>query len=209
VGLSYCRDNRESEVLKELAELLVTAVEFVISESHGIELERIDSLGDLLRSVVGVEQGALELIASVEPEVVRALFAQLVHLGLDARVATIAASRGICAVCARAGELVQMRVDVVDMEEGCCLLASSGLITQYSMVRRTHVIMALIVNKSLGKALADQHVIGDSYASEGGDSAAKIETGLHDGAEDHTFATMEGNREPVKAKDTTTLERRK
>ena len=90
----------------------------MVAERHCIELESIDCLGDLLRSVVGVEEGALKLIASVEPQVVGVLLTQLVHLGLDAGVATVATLGRVCAVRTRAGKLVQMGVNVVDVEEG-------------------------------------------------------------------------------------------
>jgi hypothetical protein len=90
----------------------------VVSERHGVKLEVVEGLGDLLRSIEGVEEGSLELVAGIEPEVVRVLLAEAIDGVLDASVAAIAALLGIDAVGARRGELVEMGVDIVDVEEG-------------------------------------------------------------------------------------------
>jgi hypothetical protein len=70
----------------------------VVAEGHGVELERVEVLGDLARPVEGVEQRALELVTRVEPQVIRVVFAQAVDCVLDARVAAEAALLGVDAV---------------------------------------------------------------------------------------------------------------
>jgi hypothetical protein len=89
----------------------------VVTQRHGVKFELVKCLGDLLAPVVGVEERALELVAGVQPQVIRVLLAQLGDLGLDARIATVAALFWVVAACARGGELVQVRVDIVNVEE--------------------------------------------------------------------------------------------
>lgn len=122
--LDITRHDGKSEVHEELAELLIATVPLVVPERHGIEPELVDRLSNLLAAVVRVEKGALELVACVNPEVVRVLGAQGVDLGLDAGVAAVAALGRGGAVGARRGELVEMGVDVVDVHKGCHVLMS-------------------------------------------------------------------------------------
>jgi hypothetical protein len=70
----------------------------VVAEGHGVELERVEVLCDLAWPVEGVEQRALELVACIEPQVIRVVFAQAIDCVLDARVATEAALLRVDAV---------------------------------------------------------------------------------------------------------------
>lgn len=57
--------------------------------------------------------------------------------------------------------------------------------------------MAIIIDETLGQALADEHIIGDSCTSKGCDSATEAETRLHGEAVAKTiFATSQGNQNP-------------
>lgn len=91
----------------------------MVTQSHGIEAELVDGLGNLLSTVEGVEQGALKFITGVEPQAVGVGLAQLINSVLDARIAAEAAPLGPGAVGAGLGEFVKVGVDIVDMEEGC------------------------------------------------------------------------------------------
>ncbi|KAI6771046.1 hypothetical protein HG531_009901 [Fusarium graminearum] len=71
LALDIARDDRESQVLKKLAELLVTAIPLVVSEGHGVKVEGIQVLCNLGRSVERVEERSLELVTGIEPQVVR------------------------------------------------------------------------------------------------------------------------------------------
>lgn len=123
VQLGVCRlnvgrdDVDVGQVGKEVAQLLVSAVEFVIAKRHGIEAHLVQSLGDLLTAVVGVEQGALEFIAHVEPQAVIVLGSLGINHVFDTSIAAITAALGACAVCARAAVFIKMSMDIVDMEE--------------------------------------------------------------------------------------------
>jgi hypothetical protein len=139
-ALDVARDNRESQILEEFAKLLVAAVPLVVAEGHGVELERVEVLCDLAWSVEGVEQRALELVARVEPQVVRVVFAKAVDCVLDARVAAKAALLGIDAVCARLCKFVEMRVDVVDVEEGYIYVSLWSLNTVKDLRQNLHML---------------------------------------------------------------------
>jgi hypothetical protein len=99
----------------------------VIAQRHGIKAQLVDGLGNLLALVKGVEQGALELVARVQPQAVVVLGPQFVNGVLDARVSAVATPRWIPAIRTRGGVLIKMSVDVIDMEEGCGLLARTGI----------------------------------------------------------------------------------
>ena len=100
LALDITRDDRESQVLQKLAKLLITTVPLVVSERHGIKVELIQGLCNLGGSVEGVEQCALELVARIEPQVVRVVLSQSIDCVLNARIATEAALLGVDAVCA-------------------------------------------------------------------------------------------------------------
>lgn len=102
----------------------------MVTKRHGIELQGIEVLSNLGRSVERVEQRALELIACVEPEVIRVIFSKPIDCVLYARVTTKAALLGIHAVSARLCEFVEMGVNVVDVEERYTNQSIEPLITQ-------------------------------------------------------------------------------
>lgn len=58
----------------------------MVAKSHGVKAELVDRFGNLLATIKGVEQRSLELIAGIEPEVVRMLTAEFFDLGQDASV---------------------------------------------------------------------------------------------------------------------------
>ena len=91
-------DNREGKVLQEFSELVLTAIEFMVSKRHGIKLQLIEGFGNFLATVKRVKQRSLELITNIQPEAVVVVGALLLNHGLDTRVATVAASLWPCAV---------------------------------------------------------------------------------------------------------------
>ena len=66
LGHDVGRDDGEGQILQKVPELLVAAVELVVAEGHGVELQLVEDVGDLLALVEGVEEGALELVADVQ-----------------------------------------------------------------------------------------------------------------------------------------------
>ena len=96
----------------------------MIAERHGVEAELVERFGNLLALVVRVKESALELITSVEPERRLLLGSQGVYGVLYAGIAAVAAAAGVGAVGTRGGELVEMGMNVVDVEEGCVQVVS-------------------------------------------------------------------------------------
>jgi hypothetical protein len=129
IGLYFARDllvcrlqirahNWESQVRKEVSQLFFAAIKFMITKSHGVEFELIESLCDLFSAIKGIEQRSLELVADIQPKAVIVLGTLFFDDRLHARVTTKAATFWSCAVRSCRRELVQMSVDVVDVEEG-------------------------------------------------------------------------------------------
>jgi hypothetical protein len=81
-------DDGEGKVGEECGEGVVAIVKLVIAKGHGIEAELVEDRGSGFASVDGVEEGALELVSSVEEEGVLLGRAVLVDDGLDTRVAS-------------------------------------------------------------------------------------------------------------------------
>jgi hypothetical protein len=109
----------------EASNVVITTVELVVAEGHGIEPKLVQGLGDLLAAVVAVEECALGLVAHVEEEAVRVGGASTVDNGLHTSVASIAALGRARAVCAGARELVEVGMDVVDVVDGCPSVSTS------------------------------------------------------------------------------------
>lgn len=172
-GADIGGDYGECEIGQEVTKLIIATIEFVVAEGHSIESELIDGLGNLLSLVVGVEKGALELITSIEPQRVLMLGAELVNCMFDPSVSAIATTRRVGAVGTRRGELVQMSVDVIDVEEGCLI----GL-GQYAGVSRgkgviwslTHHIVAICIEPTLAQVRAHERILVHLLRA-GGDDA--------------------------------------
>lgn len=88
-----------------------------LTESHAVEAELIDGFGDLFATIVGVEQRSLKLVSSIEEQAAVQDRSALIDDFADAGVPSITTSSGIGAVGSRRAELVQVRVDVIDVEE--------------------------------------------------------------------------------------------
>lgn len=88
-----------------------------LTESHAVEAELIDGFGDLFATIVGVEQRSLKLVSSIEEQAAVQDRSALIDDFADAGVTSITTSSGIGAVGSRRAELVQVRVDVIDVEE--------------------------------------------------------------------------------------------
>lgn len=88
-----------------------------LTESHAVEAELIDGFGDLFATIVGVEQRSLKLVSSIEEQAAVQDRSALIDDFADAGVTSITTSSRIGAVGSRRAELVQVRVDVIDVEE--------------------------------------------------------------------------------------------
>lgn len=117
--LDVGRNGREGDVVEELAQLLVAAIPLVVAQGHDVVLKQVDRLGDLLGSVEGVEESALELVTGVDDEVVGVVGTELIKDGLDTGDAAETATLRTGAVRAGGGELVQMSVHIVHVDERC------------------------------------------------------------------------------------------
>ncbi|CAH0038038.1 unnamed protein product [Clonostachys rhizophaga] len=98
--LDVGRDDGEGQVGEKSTQLGLAAIPLVVSEGHDVELEVIEHLCNLLAAIVAVEHGALELISRVDPHAVGVSGLELIDLGLDAGVATVAALCWVGAVSA-------------------------------------------------------------------------------------------------------------
>ena len=99
VGLNVRRDDGEGKVGKESTQLLITTVEFVVSEGHSIKPKLVDSLGNLLASVEGVVESTLELISYVQEQTVIVGWSGLVNDRLDSGITSKTSQGRVWAVC--------------------------------------------------------------------------------------------------------------
>ncbi len=59
VALDIGGDDGEGEIGEEGAEFLGASIEFVVSKRHAVEAHLIEGFGDLLTTIVGVEESTL------------------------------------------------------------------------------------------------------------------------------------------------------
>lgn len=85
-------DNGECEIDKKLSKLSISTVKLMVSKCHGIKFELVEHLGNLLATIVAVEQGTLELITGVEPKAIFDIGALLLNHMLDTGIASVASS---------------------------------------------------------------------------------------------------------------------
>lgn len=110
-------DDGKCEIDEKLSKRRIAAVKLVVAERHRIEFEFVQDFGNLLATIVAVEQGALKLIAGVQPQAVRVVGALLLNNGLDTRITSVASALRPGAVSPRRTKFVQMSVYVIDVEE--------------------------------------------------------------------------------------------
>ena len=91
-------DNGKREIDKKLSKLSISTVKLVVSKRHGVELELVENLGNLLATIVAVEQGTLELVTSIEPKAVFDIGTLIFNHMLNASIASVASSLGPSAV---------------------------------------------------------------------------------------------------------------
>lgn len=159
-------DNREGQILEEVAKLVFATIEFVVTKSHGIKFQVVESFGDLFSSVEGVEKCALEFVANVQPKAVVVLGPLLLDNSLDTRVASVAATLGPCAICSRRAELVKMGVDIIDVEEGYGHVSNSVL--EILRMGLTDVVVALSIKSTLCHARRVQRFFRLTDGSQSG-----------------------------------------
>ena len=148
VALDVGADDRESKIVQKFSQRVVASVELMVTKSHAIESELVESLCDLFPAIIRVKQSTLELIACIEEKRRVQSGSDLIDHSRDACVASITATFRILTICARAPELVQMGVYVVDVEE-------------------TLVPVAVCVDVALLElSLADQNVLSEGGGRE-------------------------------------------